>query len=241
MTIPLHGKVKVLGHHPAGLWALDKASGVRSHPNGKAVDSGALLLARYDAERECYSGAEGSEWFLLNRLDAPTSGVILISDSERLAKRVRQAFAERLIQKMYFAVVFGNAPMRAEIWKDRLKVQAQRGRVRAERGVGVSAVTEMKPIERSQGSPLLSLLALKPKTGRTHQLRVQCAERRIPIVGDGTYGDFKLNRLFAQKTKEKRLFLHAAELSMQLEWEGELIRWSVKADLPGSFRKVFDS
>ena len=51
-------------------------------------------------------------------------------------------------------------------------------------------------------------MRLEPRTGRSHQLRVQCAKRRLPIVGDQTYGDFGLNREFAKATKSKPMTNH---------------------------------
>ncbi len=55
----------------------------------------------------------------------------------------------------------------------------------------------------------MSLIELQPLTGRTHQLRVQCAARGFPILGDRTYGDFAWNK----RLKAERLYLHAEKVS----------------------------
>ena len=61
------------------------------------------------------------------------------------------------------------------------------------------------------------MLRLEPKTGRTHQLRVQCALRGMPIIGDKTYGDFNFNRKIARASKVDRLCLHAGEIEFSIK------------------------
>ena len=64
----------------------------------------------------------------------------------------------------------------------------------------------MRVREKFQGKAgPMALLELQPKTGRTHQLRIQCANRGLPIVGDRTYGDFQRNKAL----KGEALFLHS--------------------------------
>ena len=60
---------------------------------------------------------------------------------------------------------------------------------------------------QGKGGPM-ALLELKPKTGRTHQLRIQCAQRGMAILGDQTYGDFQRNR----GLKTEALFLHSESI-----------------------------
>jgi 23S rRNA-/tRNA-specific pseudouridylate synthase len=79
------------------------------------------------------------------------------------------------------------------------------------------------------------LLRLQPHTGRSHQLRVQCARRGLPIVGDQTYGDFRLNREFARHTGWKRLFLHSAETAFRYERRGRSFTFSARAPAPAEF------
>jgi 23S rRNA-/tRNA-specific pseudouridylate synthase len=76
---------------------------------------------------------------------------------------------------------------------------------------------------------------LEPITGRSHQLRVQCANRGLPIVGDATYGDFARNRDFARRTKQKRMFLHSLETGFDYEFHGQRCHFSAKAPLPTEF------
>jgi 23S rRNA-/tRNA-specific pseudouridylate synthase len=98
-------------------------------------------------------------------------------------------------------------------------------------GEGLTAITKFSTVETKGGEGVeLTLLKLEPVTGRTHQLRVQCAWHRHPIVGDGTYGDFAFNRAFAKSTGEKRLFLHAAAVRLPG------LDFAAESPLPEEFR-----
>jgi 23S rRNA-/tRNA-specific pseudouridylate synthase len=81
------------------------------------------------------------------------------------------------------------------------------------------------------------LIKLEPRTGRSHQLRVQCAKRHLPIVGDQTYGDFTRNRAFAKQAGTKRLFLHSSETSFLYEWRSREFQFTARAALPSEFEQ----
>ena len=88
---------------------------------------------------------------------------------------------------------------------------SEQGKLRGKTGAGIWAEAKMSVRAKFQGrTGPMALLELKPTTGRTHQLRIQCANRGIPIVGDRTYGDFQKNRDF----QNDRLFLHAEEVGL---------------------------
>ena len=95
--------------------------------------------------------------------------------------------------------------------RDRIEVIKEGGKARGKAGAGIWAEARMRVREKFQGRPgPMALLELQPKTGRTHQLRIQCANRGLPIVGDRTYGDFQRNR----ERKGERLFLHAESIAL---------------------------
>ncbi len=96
----------------------------------------------------------------------------------------------------------------------------------------------MTLVRAGLGQPRLTLIKLEPRTGRSHQLRVQCAKRHLPIVGDQTYGDFKANRALAKATGCKRLCLHSSETSFEYEFGGKLHRFSAQAELPPEFSEL---
>ena len=87
----------------------------------------------------------------------------------------------------------------------------------------------------AQGGVKVTLIRLEPRTGRSHQLRVQCAKRHLPIVGDQTYGDFGANRVFAKAAGTKRMFLHSMETSFAYEWKGRTWEFAAQAELPREF------
>lgn len=238
-SLPLGRGVRVLAHDANGLAALAKPAGTLSHPNRRGEEMRSLLTIPYSIAGECYDQVDGmgSRLWLLNRLDSATSGVILVAANEQLAREVRAMFKARHVRKVYAALVFGVPAPARQVWRDRLVVQKSGGRIRAAGGGNVPAETWM---QLAQGPapgahPPISLIELEPRTGRSHQLRTQCARRHLPIVGDATYGEFGLNREFARRTGQKRLFLHSLETRFEYEWEGRTHRFAARAPLPPEF------
>lgn len=236
--LPLCPGARVLHSHPAGLIALEKPAGVLSHPNTPADSPRALLSAPYDEAKQCYLLEDGSEAHLIHRLDSATSGVILIALDAALADLVRERFADREVEKEYAALVFGVPRRRHEQWRDQLQISHQQGRLRTTTAVeGDAAHCDMIQQRIVTGQPVLTLLTLLPHTGRSHQLRVQCQKRHLPIVGDTTYGDFAKNRLFAQKTGHKRLFLHAHRVTLSFQWAKQRHSFSAESPIPKEFNR----
>ena len=241
-ALPLGRGVTVLISDKNGLAALNKPAGVLSHPNTPEDEPRSLLTARYVIEDEYFewadpAGATRRLW-LLNRLDSATSGVILAAADGALAAAVRAQFKRKQVRKIYHALVFGvpRAPM--ELWRDLLSVEKTGGKIRTAASTGhVPAECRMSVVRPKLTEPRLALIRLEPRTGRSHQLRVQCAKRRVPIVGDQTYGDFRRNREFAKAAGTKRLFLHSLETSFDYEWGGTKTAFAAKAPLPDEFEK----
>jgi len=225
-----------------GLAALDKPEGVLSHPNTPRDEARSLVRARYDADEECFEwqGPGGARrLWLINRLDSATSGLILAAASAELAREVRALFKGRQVRKTYQALVFGKPRQPAETWRDVLDVKKQGGRIRTVAGGGnIPAVCAMTLLRTGTGPARLSMLRLEPQTGRSHQLRVQCAKRGLPIVGDGTYGDFAANRAFAKAGGAKRMFLHSLSVSFDYTWRGAMCPFSATAPLPPGFDRL---
>lgn len=240
-SFPLGRGVVVLKRADSGLYAFNKPAGVLSHPNSKADEARALLTCTYDQEQQCYQWSEqGSvkRLWLLNRLDSATSGVIMLCDTLVLAEVIRESFRVKHVKKVYQALVFGTPSVPSQVWKDRLAVQKKGGVVRTSAIGNIPCECAMKLLGRKGGNQVFSLLRLEPKTGRSHQLRVQCAKRSLPIVGDATYGDFGANRIFIKGSGLKRMFLHALETSFEYNFKGITHRFSVSAPLPPEFLTV---
>lgn len=244
--LPLGREVTVITRDENGLAALQKPAGVLSHPNEPGDEPRSLLNARYTVDGEFFewvdaAGAMRRLW-LLNRLDSATSGVILAAATEKLATEIRAQFKRKQVRKVYFAVVFGTPRQPVELWRDLLAVDKKGGRIRTATSAGhVPAESRMSVAKagRAQGGlPKVTLIKLEPRTGRSHQLRVQCAKRHLPIVGDQTYGDFAANRAFAKLAGTKRLFLHSAETGFDYEFGGKRFVFSARAELPAEFQEV---
>jgi tRNA pseudouridine65 synthase len=244
--LPLGNGVTLLAHDANGLAALNKPEGVLSHPNMETEVPRALLTVPYALKGECFNwtpadipGAAPRRLYLLNRLDSATSGVILVTANQALAACMRELFLHKHITKRYQAVVFGKPSEPAQVWRDRLDVRKRGAKIRVGTGGDKVSESRMKVVrQRRDAVPPLALIQLEPLTGRSHQLRVQCADRRLPIVGDLTYGDFAANRDLARVTGLKRLFLHSCETVFDYEWGGKKFHFEATAPLPPDFQQL---
>lgn len=227
-----------------GIIALEKPAGIRSHPNKPGVDKQSLLAAPYDKEQQAYileaeEGGKPRLVHLLHRLDAPTSGVILLADDAAVANAVREAFRQNKVQKTYYAVT-PILPSLRPAWEDKLSRNEEGGKVRVVAGRGgLPAITHVKQLKARRTTPKLMLLKLEPKTGRTHQLRIQCAHRRIAILGDTTYGHFVMNRRITEVFGVKRLCLHAGEIEVTVSLAGRKLAFKAESALPEEFDIFF--
>ncbi|MBM3826128.1 MAG: RluA family pseudouridine synthase [Verrucomicrobia bacterium] len=243
--IPFAEGVKVVAEHPCGLLAVEKPHGLLAHPNPE--DEGArdnvLIPGNYSFEEEAFHVRDGQggvrRVHLLNRLDSPTSGVLLLALDAALAAEVRRMFARSAVSKRYYALVRGRGLRQPHgTWQDVLvKSKGPGGGVRssAAGGSGVPAVT-LYHWERAalHGLPI-SLLRLEPRTGRTHQLRVQTSMHGHPILGDRTYGDFDFNKTMGTARGFRRLFLHAASTELSFDWAGKRVHFSAATPMPEEF------
>jgi 23S rRNA pseudouridine1911/1915/1917 synthase len=208
---------------------VDKPPGVAAHPSigweGPTV-LGALAGAGY---RISTSGA-AERAGIVHRLDAGTSGLMVVAKSERAYTALKRAFHDRTVEKIYHAVVQGHPDPLAGT------IDAPIGRhPRADWKFAVTAsgkpsVTHYETIE---AFPSASLLEIHLETGRTHQIRVHMAAQRHPCVGDAMYG--------ADPTMSARLglgrqWLHAKQLAFDHPATGEWVTFvsDYPADLQGA-------
>ncbi len=219
-SFSMHFKVEEVFHND-GLWVLNKPSKVLSHPNPPAKEAkNAILQVPYDSQREVFisknehGGVEEVE--LLHRLDQDTSGLILLCTDFELGAQLKELFFRHEIRKEYLALVGGVPRSKEGIWADRLTRQKQGKQVKVvvQKGGRPNAETRFRVLKTFDNGGL-SLLSLSPITGKTHQLRVQCASRGHPIAGDERYGDFKWNRQLKEAIELRRMYLHASRMSFR--------------------------
>ena len=154
------------------------------------------LLARgqrYLYEKEGPAAADGLR--LCHRLDAGTSGLLMMAKSEEAFQSVFAAMEARAVKKTYRCVVIGAPPAPAGKVEGYLTKNSGAGLVRpSEKPLNSAsrfAKTRYRVLEQRGG---LSLLEVELITGRTHQIRVHMAWIGCPILGDGKYGDNRRNR-----------------------------------------------
>jgi tRNA pseudouridine65 synthase len=234
-----------VAHVSNGLIAVEKPAGIRSHPNPpQKIDPQALLVAPYGFEQERFMVSSNTAFYLLNRLDAPTSGLILGTFDCALNEVVRAVFVSKNVLKTYYALVKGVPAKRNGVWKNNLVKTTSNNYVRTQtrshmQSAQSCAETRYKCMEVFN-TPIgtVSLLELTPITGKTHQLRVQCASHKHPIVGDKTYGDFGFNRKFSDAFKEQRLFLHSGAIEFLFVYQKKTYTFAAKSPLPKVFTKL---
>ncbi len=167
----------------------------------------------------------------VHRLDRGTSGVVLFARDPGTAAAVGAMMEARAVEKRYLALVRGDAPEELLI---------DHPIPRRKDGPRVEAQTKFRRLATAATSPrTVSLLDLRPRTGRRHQLRRHLRHISFPIVGDTKYGDLGVNRSLRDGYGIARLALHAAVLSLTHPGSGE--RLVIEAPLPEDLRAPFDS
>ena len=245
-TMPLSTGCSVIKFDDCGLIAINKKAGRATHPNAikSANAKPPMLRAKYNLRDEYYSwedeNGEKRRLYLINRLDSPTSGVVLASADPEVAEIAKQAFKDKNVQKTYMAICVGRVGI-TDKWIDSLISRNQGGHVRSTSAKGGSvAITHCKFVKEDLNKAKLSLVELTPITGLTHQLRVQCAKRKFPILGDATYGNFAFNKKIRTASKINRLFLHCAKTQLKINVNGQEVDFCAEAPLPESFSTILN-
>ena len=214
INLSIYDKVETL-YEDREIAVIHKPEGLLSVPGKDAAQPSVYALMRRK-----YPEATGP--LIVHRLDMATSGVLLIAKTEFAYHRLQQAFLNHQIQKKYVAIISGrDIPEKGIISLPLLPDYLNRPRQIVNHEQGKEAITEYEILERIDGSHLR--IALYPKTGRTHQLRVHCAHQEglnAPILGDPLYGN----------EKAARLHLHAEEITFEHPLTGKKITIKRKAD-----------
>jgi tRNA pseudouridine32 synthase/23S rRNA pseudouridine746 synthase len=158
---------------------LDKPAGLAVHAGpsgGRSVEDWFPLLSR----------RKDGPW-LAHRLDADTAGCLVIALRRAALFAAQAAFAAGSVRKTYWAVVQGDtAGDRGMIAAKLRRTTSPSGwRMIVDEKSGQSATTDWQVLGRTKG---MTWLELRPRTGRTHQIRVHCATLGTPILGDERYG-----------------------------------------------------
>lgn len=158
-----------------------------SKPFGMAVQGGSKTKHHIDAMLRVLE-SEDCQPRLVHRLDKDTGGLLLVAKTRQAAQRLGDAFKAKEIDKSYWALTAGvPVPSSGTINLPIAKKTNEMGNeaVSPDRRNGKPAVTDYQVIENAER---VAFVAMRPITGRTHQLRVHAQAIGTPIVGDGKYG-----------------------------------------------------
>jgi len=196
-------------HEDADILVIDKPSGLLT-VSGKQPGADDCLESRAVAH---HAGAE-----ITHRLDWDTSGIIVLALNKKARRNLGIQFEKRLVEKHYIARVWGkpnqpngriDLPMRCD-WPNR-------PRQIVDHAEGREAITDW---ELSACDAESSYLLMKPKTGRSHQLRVHCQSMGHPILGD---------RLYAHEDAyqaHERMCLHASFIAFDHPTSGDRVNYA---------------
>jgi 23S rRNA pseudouridine1911/1915/1917 synthase len=216
--------------------ALNKQADLIVHP-ARGRWTGTLVngLVHYGKKWSMVNG----DWRpgILHRLDRNTTGIMLVAKSDEAHWRMARQFENRTIQKHYLAVVQGVPPLLSDvidlpIGRDKYVREKQAVRKESNGGRVATTIYEVEQILTApwEKGAKYAVVKLKPKTGRTHQLRVHMAALGYPIVGDTMYGGKTISH---GEFRFERQALHAHQITFV--HPGTLKTMTLTAPLPPDF------
>jgi len=220
------------------------------------IDSLEVRIKKFLRERD---NIEGDVYLgVPHRLDRPASGAIVFAKNLKTAQKLSKLFERRYVEKTYWALVEGAVTPDAGTWTDQLqKIEGQPRTivVDASEPAGRLAILHYRVIEQIVGpicrmgpgaaesasksrpaGETYTLLEIKLETGRTHQIRVQCASRGHPLCGDELYGSKIRFGPWSDDERERLIALHARGLRFRKPGTHDYI--AAIAPLPDVWREV---
>jgi 23S rRNA pseudouridine1911/1915/1917 synthase len=229
-------------HEDRHLVVVAKPSGLVVHP-GHGRLTGTLINALLGLGIRLSPIGAPDRPGIVHRLDLETSGLIVVAKSAEAHEALATAFAERRVKKRYSALVWGHPEPpagRIEVSIGRSRANPVKMAVHSTRGRRRVAVSTYETIEHLPG---FSLLAVRPETGRTHQIRVHMQSINRPIVGDARYGGRRWRNVRDPLKRKalrnfERLALHASDLAFLHPATGDEV--SFHAPRPPEFEALLE-
>ena len=226
---PVPGLVVV--YEDADIVVVDKPPGVAAHPTpgwtGPTVLQG-LLAAGHSLATSGAAERQG----IVHRLDATTSGLMVLAKSERAYSALKRAFRDREVDKVYHALVQGHPdPLRGTVDAPIGRHPSGDGRFAVVAG-GRPSVTHYDTLEAFRAASLAEIVL---ETGRTHQIRVHMAAIRHPCVGDRLYG---ADPVLAAHLGLTRQWLHAVRLGFAHPGDGRRVEFT--SEYPADLAHALD-
>jgi 23S rRNA pseudouridine955/2504/2580 synthase len=199
-------------------------------PAGLAVQGGSKTHRHLDGMLDVLQFEAKDRPRLVHRLDKDTSGLLLLARDRQTASQLAVLFQGREVEKTYWALVVGIPDHDSGVIDARLAKRGGEGSERVESvDDGQAAETEYRILDNA--ARRIAWLELRPRTGRTHQLRAHCKAMGTPIVGDGKYG----GRESEVEGLPQRLHLHARGLTLPHPASGD--RLTLEAPLDDGLAK----
>lgn len=234
-------------YEDSDLLVINKPAGMVVHPT-LATNTGTLvnaLLHHIDNLKE--DALDEERPGIVHRLDKDTSGLLVVARNERAHRNLAKQFFDHTAHRVYHAICWGNPKQsfgKIETFIGRHPRDRKKFAVVSEGGK--IAITEYFVIEEMKG---FSLVELRLKTGRTHQIRVHMQHIGHPVFGDATYGGRAMNVVRHDVPKFKqhvdnllvempRQALHAKTLRIYHPTTGELMEWTT--ELPQDMVYILD-
>lgn len=192
------------------IMVIDKPPGMVVHPGAGNLD-GTVVNALLDHMPELadFEEMNSERPGIVHRLDKDTSGCLVIAKTPEAMLRLTKAFAERKVKKVYLAIVKGVPKQVTETIESNIgRSRGNRQKMAVLENGGKEAIT-IYTLEKSGriDKTSISLVNVKILTGRTHQIRVHMAAKKLPVIGDTTYGG-------SQTIAAPRQMLHAWKITI---------------------------
>ena len=213
------------------LVVIDKPVGVAAHPS-VGWDGPTVLGALAAAGVRVSTAGAAERAGIVHRLDAGTSGLMVVAKSDRAYSELKRQFHDREVTKVYHAVVQGHPdPLTGTIDAPigRHPGSSWKFAVTAD---GKNSITHYETLEAFPGA---SLLEIHLETGRTHQIRVHMAAQRHPCVGDAMYG---ADPTLSARLGLTRQWLHAKKLGFRHPTTGEMVEF--ESNYPADLQHALD-
>lgn len=247
-------KIKIL-YEDKDILAIDKPSGISVHPDGRSKEKTITdwVLKNYPKMQDVgepmfFQDKEIKRPGIVHRLDKETSGVLLLAKNKVAYEFLKKQFQDREIKKTYNTIVSGSVKNERGIvnktigrspndFRKKLAGRGARGELR-------EAITEYRVLNRfelpaskissykTDGAKIplkFTYLEVRPKTGRTHQIRVHMKFLNHPVVADSLYNSGK-----PHPKEISRLALHAKSITFK-NLKGEIVK--IESPLPKEFEK----
>ncbi|RZS54322.1 ribosomal large subunit pseudouridine synthase D [Microcella putealis] len=206
-------------HDDDDLVVIDKPVGVAAHPS-VGWDGPTVLGALAGAGYRIATSGPAERAGIVHRLDAGTSGLMVVAKSENAYRELKRQFHDREVDKVYHAVVQGHPdPFSGTIDAPIGRHPGSAWKFAVVAG-GKPSITHYDTLE---AFPAATLLEIHLETGRTHQIRVHMAAQRHPCVGDAMYG---ADPTLSAKLGLTRQWLHAMRLTVTHPATGERVEFA---------------